>query len=101
MAINPGLKTGEDIAATTGVAPPTRGNWLWTIVKENRQAKVGLAVLLFFVLVAVVAPWRIETFRPPSIFRRPSTFTRSFIKPRTFHGTRFTYCSGWTPTPWT
>ena len=57
MAINPGLKTGEDIAATTGVAPPTRGNWMWTIIKENRQAKVGLAVLLFFVLVAILAPW--------------------------------------------
>ena len=31
-------------------------NWLWGIIKESRQAKLGLIVLLVFVLVAIFAP---------------------------------------------
>jgi peptide/nickel transport system permease protein len=40
-------------------APPERGrrNWFVRVVAESRQAQVGLAVLLLFVLMAVLAPW--------------------------------------------
>src|SRR4029078_1497472 len=31
-------------------------NWLWGIIKESRQAKLGLIVLLVFVLGAIFAP---------------------------------------------
>lgn len=41
------------------IEPPLRGrrNWLWRVVADSRQAKIGLGVLLFFVLVAILAPW--------------------------------------------
>jgi peptide/nickel transport system permease protein len=32
-------------------------NWLRRVISESRQAKLGLAVLLFFLLVAIFAPW--------------------------------------------
>ena len=32
-------------------------NWLWRVLSQSLQAKVGLAVLLFFVAIAVLAPW--------------------------------------------
>jgi peptide/nickel transport system permease protein len=41
-------------------APPPRrrrGGWFFQILRESRQAKVGLAVLLFFIVVALLAPW--------------------------------------------
>ncbi len=43
----------------SGETPPRRGrrSWLWQVVKESRQAKIGLAVLLFFIFVAIFAPW--------------------------------------------
>jgi peptide/nickel transport system permease protein len=34
-----------------------RRNWLWEVVAESRQAKVGLAVLAFFIILAILAPW--------------------------------------------
>jgi peptide/nickel transport system permease protein len=39
--------------------PPRRGRrgWLWRVVAESFQAKVGLGVLVFFILLAVLAPW--------------------------------------------
>src|SRR3954447_1850557 len=39
--------------------PPRRrrGGWFFQILRESRQAKVGLAVLLFFIVVALLAPW--------------------------------------------
>jgi peptide/nickel transport system permease protein len=39
--------------------PPQRGrrNWLWRVLSESLQAKVGLAVLLFFISLAIFAPW--------------------------------------------
>ena len=40
-------------------APPPRrrrGGWFFQILRESRQAKVGLFVILFFVVVALVAP---------------------------------------------
>jgi peptide/nickel transport system permease protein len=56
MAMRPDL--GQDLA---DVQPPTPGrgrrNWLLRILSESRQAKIGLAVLLFFVVVAILAPW--------------------------------------------
>ncbi len=38
---------------------PQRGrrNWFWRVVSQSLQAKIGLGVLLFFILVAVLAPW--------------------------------------------
>jgi len=32
-------------------------NWLWQAVRESTQAKVGLGVLLFFIVIAILAPW--------------------------------------------
>jgi peptide/nickel transport system permease protein len=32
-------------------------NWLWRVISGRRQAKVGLAVLLLFVAIALFAPW--------------------------------------------
>src|SRR4051812_4203032 len=46
--------------AAGGEAPPprrVRGGWFIRILRESRQAKVGLAVLLFFIVVALLAPW--------------------------------------------
>lgn len=39
--------------------PPRRGRrgWLWRVVAESFQAKVGLGVLASFILLAVLAPW--------------------------------------------
>lgn len=38
---------------------PRRGrrNWFWRVVSESFQAKVGLGVLLFFIGIAILAPW--------------------------------------------
>jgi peptide/nickel transport system permease protein len=32
-------------------------NWLWEVVAGSLQAKVGLAVLAFFIALAILAPW--------------------------------------------
>src|SRR6266550_5084956 len=60
-------------------APPPRrgsGGWFIQILRESRQAKVGLSVLLFFVVVAVIAPW-IEPYsvheRSGAVFCHPSS----------------------------
>jgi peptide/nickel transport system permease protein len=34
-----------------------RRNWFLQVVAESRQAKIGLAVLSFFILIAIFAPW--------------------------------------------
>jgi peptide/nickel transport system permease protein len=36
---------------------PGRGNWFLRVLAESRQAQVGLAVLVVFLLLAVLAPW--------------------------------------------
>ena len=53
----------SDVAAEEGTPleapPPGRGrrNWFWQVLSESLQAKIGLAVLLGFVAIAVLAPW--------------------------------------------
>src|SRR3954467_1612888 len=51
----------DSVADGTGLEGPPpkrrRGGWFFQILRESRQAKVGLAVLLFFILVALLAPW--------------------------------------------
>ena len=39
--------------------PPRRGhrNWLWGVIADSFQAKVGLGVLFFFIAIAILAPW--------------------------------------------
>jgi peptide/nickel transport system permease protein len=54
MAIRPDVLTAE---AAPDSARRGRRLWLWQIIRESRQAKVGLIVLGFFVLVALLAPW--------------------------------------------
>lgn len=45
-------------AAQLQTPPPRRGgSWLWRVVSESVQAKVGLALLLAFILIAILAPW--------------------------------------------
>jgi peptide/nickel transport system permease protein len=34
-----------------------RRSWVWHVVRESRQAKIGLGILLFFIVLAVLAPW--------------------------------------------
>jgi peptide/nickel transport system permease protein len=50
-----------DLASETPpeLPAPARGRrpWLLQVLRDSRQAKIGLAVLLFFVLIAVLAPW--------------------------------------------
>ena len=60
MAIRPDL--AEATAGDLEAAPPSRRRgWLRQVLAESRQAKIGLAVLLFFVAIAILAPW-IEPF---------------------------------------
>jgi peptide/nickel transport system permease protein len=42
----------EDVAGSDRA-----GNWFVRILRESRQAQVGLAVLSFFILLAFLAPW--------------------------------------------
>src|SRR5262245_33402698 len=54
MAIRPDM----EVAETAGVAPPARRkHWVWQVLKENRQAQVGLGVLVFFITLSLLAPW--------------------------------------------
>jgi peptide/nickel transport system permease protein len=56
MAVRPDIvKEGARLEAP----PPRRrrGGSFFQVIRESRQAKVGLAVLLFFIVVAVLAPW--------------------------------------------
>jgi peptide/nickel transport system permease protein len=57
MAMRPDMATSE--SAELQAPPPGGGrrNWLWGVISESRQAKIGLAVLLAFVLIALLAPW--------------------------------------------
>jgi peptide/nickel transport system permease protein len=57
MAVIP--NTDEASLGNLQAPPPKRGrgNWFWDIVKSSRQAQLGLAVLLFFILLAVLAQW--------------------------------------------
>ena len=56
MAVRPDIVVEE--SAGLGAPPPRRGRggWFLQILRESRQAKVGLFVILFFVVVALVAP---------------------------------------------
>jgi peptide/nickel transport system permease protein len=55
MAVRPDI---VQETAELRAPPPRRGrSWLWRVVSESFQAKVGLAVLLAFVLLALLAPW--------------------------------------------
>jgi peptide/nickel transport system permease protein len=55
VAMRPDIAKG---AAELQAPLPGRGhrNWLWQVLSESRQAKIGLAVLLFFIAIAVLAP---------------------------------------------
>src|SRR5436190_16982419 len=58
MAVRPDIENAT--AAEVQGPPPKRGRrggWLIAILRDSTQAKVGLAVLLFFVLIAIFAPW--------------------------------------------
>src|SRR5438477_7057106 len=75
MAIRPDIV--EDAAGLK--APPPRrrrGGWFFQILRESRQAKLGLFVLLFFVVVALIAPW-IEPYnvheKSGGVFCHPSS----------------------------
>jgi peptide/nickel transport system permease protein len=51
-----------DIVTETGevqTPPPGRGrrNWFVAVLADSRQAQIGLAVLLAFILMALLAPW--------------------------------------------
>jgi ABC-type dipeptide/oligopeptide/nickel transport system permease subunit len=55
-----GMRTDvtDDIADLEGPSPRRgRRNWFWRVVSESFQAKVGLGVLLFFIGIALLAPW--------------------------------------------
>jgi peptide/nickel transport system permease protein len=54
MAIRPDIV--EEHADLEAGAPSGR-NWFLRVLAESRQAQVGLAVLLLFVLIAILAPW--------------------------------------------
>jgi peptide/nickel transport system permease protein len=48
----------KDLAAEiTPVQEGGRRNWLWQVIAGSRKAKIGLGVILFFVLLAILAPW--------------------------------------------
>jgi len=55
MAIRPDIT--EERAAAALEVPRGRRNWFWQVIAESRQAKIGLGVLGFFILIAVLAPW--------------------------------------------
>ena len=56
-----GMRTdvSDEIAEELKRPSPHRGrrNWFWRVVSESFQAKVGLGVLLFFIGMAILAPW--------------------------------------------
>jgi peptide/nickel transport system permease protein len=56
MAMRPDLAEEH---ADMQAPPPGRGRrfWLVQVLRESRQAKIGLAVLLAFVVIAILAPW--------------------------------------------
>ena len=74
MAVRPDI-----VEESAGLAAPPprrgRGGWFLQILRESRQAKVGLFVILFFVVIALVAPW-IEPYsvheQTGAVFCRPS-----------------------------
>jgi len=55
VAIRPDI-TGDRAAAEVEVSHAHR-NWLVQVLAESRQAKLGLGVLGFFILIAILAPW--------------------------------------------
>lgn len=55
MAIRPDIT--EERAAAKVEVPHGPHNWLVQVLAESRQAKIGLGVLGFFVLIAILAPW--------------------------------------------
>lgn len=75
MGMRPDL--AEELAPETQPVAPSRGhrNWLWQVVAESWQAKIGLAVLAVFIILAILAPW-IEPYdihtRVGPVFAPPS-----------------------------
>ncbi|HXY73086.1 MAG TPA: hypothetical protein VEM41_11120, partial [Actinomycetota bacterium] len=56
--------------------PRKKGNWFWDIIKGSTQAKIGLGVILFFVILGIFAPW-LEPYsvhqQSGAVFCPPST----------------------------
>jgi peptide/nickel transport system permease protein len=55
MAMRPDIV--EEHADLEAAPPGGRRNWFLRVVANSRQAQVGLAVLLLFVAMAILAPW--------------------------------------------
>ena len=55
MSMRPDFATDEN--TDLQAPPPGRKNWFWEVLSQSLQAKVGLAVLLAFVGIAILAPW--------------------------------------------
>jgi peptide/nickel transport system permease protein len=55
-----GVRADSVVDGTGLEGPPPRrrrGGWFFRVLRESTQAKVGLGVLLFFIVVALLAPW--------------------------------------------
>lgn len=54
----PSLDLAEELAPEMKPVQPGRGrrNWMWRVVSESLQAKIGLALLSAFILIAILAP---------------------------------------------
>jgi peptide/nickel transport system permease protein len=57
------LQSVDEDALAEGIARSGRRGFVRTAILRNRQAMIGLAVLVFFVLVALFAPW-LEPYDP-------------------------------------
>jgi peptide/nickel transport system permease protein len=57
MAMRPDL--AQELTPEKEPVPPGGGRhgWLWQTLAGSRQAKIGLAVLGFFIAIAILAPW--------------------------------------------
>ena len=63
MSLIEPLQSADQDALAEGIARSSRRGFVRTAILGNRQAMVGLGVLVFFVLVAVFAPW-LEPYDP-------------------------------------
>jgi peptide/nickel transport system permease protein len=54
-----GMRTDLSEETIEAGLPPrrVRRNWFWRVIRDSFQAKVGLGVLLFFIAIAILAPW--------------------------------------------
>ncbi len=55
----PSLDIAEELVPEMQEVPPGRGrrNWLLQVLSDSLQAKIGLGLILAFVLIAIFAPW--------------------------------------------